>query len=140
VGPDVTGGPYVNGTAYNIPAAVAWQNLPVDSSYQKSYSITSSSWSGGTETLTVSGLPNTTHLMGGFQITGVAACNSPAGAEFLMTGSTSTTIKYAVASNPGSCAGGTFKFPDVRQFDERVYQADSGGDPNPPTGLSVSVQ
>jgi hypothetical protein len=140
VGPDVTGGPYVNGTAYDIPAAAAWQNLPVDTSYQKSYSITSSSWSGGTETLTVSGLPNTTHLLGGFQITGVAACNSPAGAEFLMTGSTSTTIKYAVASNPGSCAGGTFKFPDVRQFDERVYQADSGGDPNPPTGLSVSVQ
>jgi hypothetical protein len=51
-------------------------------------------------------------------------CNSPADGEFEMTGSTATTISYALAVNPGSCAGGTVKFPDVRQFDERVYQAD----------------
>jgi hypothetical protein len=141
-GPDITGGPYVNGTAYDIPAAVAWKNLPIDSSWQNSYNITGSSWSGGTETLTVSGLPNTTHLLGGFQITGVSACNSPAGGEFLMTGSSSTTISYALASNPGSCAGGTMKFPDVRQFDERVYENDPGGGnpPNPPTGLTAVVQ
>ena len=36
--------------------------------------------------------PTTTHLNGGFQITGVAACNSPEGGEFKMTGSTATTI------------------------------------------------
>jgi len=147
----VTGGPYVSGTAYDIPAQVAWKNLPIDSTYQNSYSITSSSWASGTETLTVSGLPNTTHLMGGFQITGVAGCNSAAGSEFLMTGSTSTTISYALASNPGTCAGGTFKFPDVRQFDERVYAPDGGvggppppppppTKPNPPTNLAATVQ
>ena len=128
IGPDVTGGPYVNGTAYDVPAAIAFKNLPIDTSYQNSYSITGSSWSGGTETLTVSGLPTgSSHIIGGFQITGVSACDSPAGGEFQMTSSTSTTISYALASNPGSCSGGTMKFPDVREFDEQVYQSDGSG-------------
>ena len=140
-GPDVSGGPYVNGTAYDIPSAIAFKNLPIDSSYQNSYGITGSSWSGGTETLTISGFPTTSHIIGGFQITGVSACNSAAGAEFVMTGSTLTTVSYALASNPGSCAGGTMKFPDVRQFDERVYENDtSGNNPPPaPTGLQATV-
>jgi hypothetical protein len=82
--------------------------------------------------------------MGGFQITGTSACNSPAGGEFLMTSSTTATISYALASDPGSCAGGTFKFPDIRQFDERVYQADSSpgsaGTINPPSSLTATPQ
>jgi len=132
----------VNGTAYDIPASIAFKNLPIDPNYQKSYSITASIWAGGIETLTVSGLPNTTHLLGPFQLSG--ACSSGTG-EFYITVSTSTTISYALASNPGSCAGATFKFPDVRQFDERVYEADGisvGGPPppNPPTNLAVTVQ
>lgn len=141
-GPEVSGGPYVNGHAYDIPAAVAFQSLPIDTSLQNSYSITSSSWSNGTETLTVSNLPSLLHLMGGFQVTGVAGCNSPAGGEFVMTSSSTATVSYALASNPGNCAGGTMKFPDVRQFDERVYQADSGGSTsvNPPTSLNAIVQ
>ena len=142
-GPDVTGGPHVNGTAYDIPAAIAFQNLPIDTSYQQSFGITGSNWSSGTETLTVSGLPGgSVHIMGGFQITGSSACNSPAGGEFVMTASTSTTISYALASNPGTCSGGTLKFPDVRQFDERVYQNDPSGDPPPqaPSGLQAVVQ
>jgi len=149
-GPDVSSGPYVNGNAYDIPASIAYQYLPVDGTFQNSYTIASSSWSGGSETLTISSstpLPNTDHLMGGFQITGVPACNSPTGAEFLMTGSavpsggSGGTISYALATNPGSCAGGTVEWPDVRQFDERVYQTDPGGDPpNPPTGLTAVVQ
>jgi len=57
IGPDVTGGSYVNGAAYDIPAAIAFQNLPIDSNYQNSYSISSSSWSNGTETLTVGDFP-----------------------------------------------------------------------------------
>lgn len=134
-GPDVTGGPYVNGHAYDIPAATAYKNLPIDTSYQNSYSITGSSWSGGTETLTVSGLPTGSHTMGGFQITGNANCNSPANSEFLMTGSSTTQIQYALGSNPGSCVGGTVKWPDVRQFDARVYQqAQSGSSP----GINIS--
>jgi hypothetical protein len=125
VGPDVTGGPYVNGTAYDVPAAIAFKNLPIDSAYQKSYAITSSSWANGEETLTVVGLPaGSVHIMGGFQVTGASPCNSPAAGEFQMTGSTATTISYAAASNPGNCASGTVKFPDVRQFDERVYMSD----------------
>jgi chitodextrinase len=142
-GPEVTGGSYVNGHAYDIPAAIAWKNLPIDTGYQNSYSIIGSSWSNGIETLTVSGLPNVTHLMGGFQITGAPACNSPTGGEFLMTGSTVTTISYALASNPGSCSGGTFKFPNIRMFDEAVYQADLSGSlpdttpPAAPTGVSI---
>jgi len=139
-GPDQSGGSYVNGHGYDVPAAIAWKNLPVDTNYQKSYTIASSSWSGGTETLTFSSsvLPNTTHLMGPFQLSGVnSACTSGAtfnsNNEILMTGSTSTTITYALASNPGVQCTGTFKFPDVRQFDERVYEADPSTTPLPPT-------
>jgi len=146
IGPDVTGGPYTAGTgsAYDLPAAVAQSNLPIDTTYQSSYAISSFSWSGGTETLTFAGgvLPsNITHLLGGFQISGATgSCNSSAGTEFLMTGSTSTTVTYATA-NPGSCSGGSMLFPDVRQFDERVYQDDgsSVNQPNPPTGLAAIV-
>jgi hypothetical protein len=129
----------VNGHSYDIPAAVAFNNLPVDTSYQNSYSITASSWSGGTETLTVSGLPNPLHLMGPFQVAGT--CGSGTG-EFYMTASTSTTISYSLASNPGNCAGGTFKFPDVRRFDEAVYGNDPSGNgpPQPPQGLQTVVK
>ncbi len=152
VGPDVSGGPYVNGYAFAIPAAVAWQNLPVDTTYQNSYAIASSSWSGGTETLTFNSsvLPNVTHLMGAFQLSGVnSACMTGAtfgaSSEVLMTGSGSTTVQYALPSNPGTSCTGTMKFPDVRQFDERVYQNDPGsggsGDPvNPPTGVGATTK
>ena len=33
IGPDVTGGQNASGHAYNIPAYLAWSNLPVDSNY-----------------------------------------------------------------------------------------------------------
>ncbi len=145
IGPDVTGGPYSGGHAYDIPAALAWENLPVDPTYQSSYSITGSSWSGGTETLTISNPPNLEHLMGAFQLSGVSsACTAGAtfnaNNELLMTGSSATSISYALVSNPGSCSSGTFKFPDVREFNEAVYENDpasGGGDTTPPT-ISVS--
>jgi hypothetical protein len=149
VGPDVTGGPYANGYAYDIPAAVAWKTLPVDSSYQVSYSVTGSTWSGGTETLTVSGFPTTHATMGGFQLSGANAACYPSGGvsytgrsdnELLMTRASSTTIAYALASNPGVSCTGTAKWPDIRQFDERVYQSDPGGTPPAaPTGLAAQV-
>lgn len=132
VGPDVTGGPYVNGAAYDAPAAVAYKYLPIDTTYQSSYTITGSSWAGSVETLTV-GLPVSNHTMGGFQMSGVNAACIPSGINFsnvygnnevFMTSSTSTTITYALASNPGVSCTGTMKWPDVRQFDERVYQND----------------
>jgi hypothetical protein len=129
-GPEIVSGPYVNGYAYDNPAAIAWEYLPIDTTYQNSYAITASSWAGGTETLTISSLPNTTHLMGPFQFSGVAGgCSTGAtfggNSEILMTGSSSTTVTYALASNPGSNAcTGTMLFPDVRQFDERVFESD----------------
>lgn len=141
-GPDLSGGSYVNGHAYDIPAEVAWKNLPIDSSFQTSYSITGSSWSGGIETLTISGLPNPTHLMGGFQLSGVSSACNPTSGELLMTGSSTATISYALTSNPGVSCTGTFKFPDIRQFDERVYQQDAGqvsSQPGTPSGLVGSV-
>jgi len=132
-GPELTSGPYVNGYAYDNPASIAWQYLPIDATFQNSYTISSSSWSGGTETLTFSSsvLPNTTHLMGPFQFSGVnSACSTGAtfggNAEILMTNSSSTTVQYTLPSNPGVSCTGTMKFPDVRQFDELVYEADTG--------------
>lgn len=149
IGPDVTGGPYGGGHAYDIPAKLAWTNLPVDTSHQSSYAVTGSTWSGGTEKLTISGYPSVEHLMGAFQLSGVSpACTLGASFnsnnEILITNSTSTTVSYALAANPGVSCTGTFLFPDVRQFDERVYQTDSGtgsGAPvAPPTGVSASAQ
>jgi len=142
IGPDVTSGPYVNGYAYDIPAQIAWKNLPVDPTYQHSYTITGSSWSGGTETLTISGLPSSNqHVMGGFQLSGVNSACNPNGGELLMIGSTTTTISYALTSNPGASCTGAMLFPDVRQFDEGVYQNDPSGQNGPPapTGLQATV-
>jgi hypothetical protein len=86
------------------------------------------------------------HIQGGFQLSGVNSACMPSGLppnnEILMTGSSTTTISYALTSNPGVSCTGTLLFPDIRQFDERVYQSDSGGNlpPTPPTALSATVQ
>jgi len=153
-GPDQTGGPYVDGYAYDVPASLAYAYLPIDTSKQNSLSITGSSWSAGTETLTVSfsSIDNgsNNHIMGGFQLNGVNSACIPSGIDFsnlygnneiLMTGSSTTTVAYALTSNPGASCTGTLLWPDVRQFDERVYQDDptNGNQPNPPTGLSAIV-
>jgi len=137
VGPDVTGGSVIGGynyegLAYDVPAALAWKNLPIDTAYQSSYSITGSSYSSGTETLTVSGLPATPK--GEFQISGTSGCIG----TFVMNDSSSTTVSYEAASNPGSCVGGTFLFPDVRKFNESVYENDpaSSATPSPPTNVN----
>jgi hypothetical protein len=130
----VRNGQYLNGRAYNIPSAVAFYSLPIDTSYQQSFSITGSSWSNGVMTLTVSGLPSgSAHIMGPFQISG-GACSTGNGEAYITNSNASAgTVQYALVSNPGSCAGGSFKFPIIRQFDERVYQTDSGGVSPSPT-------
>jgi len=141
-GPDVTGGgPVIGNTtdiyaghAYDIPAALAWKTLPIDTSYQASYSITGSSWSSGKETLTISGgFPGGFTPKGEFQVTGTCA------GTFVMNGSSNTTVSYALSSNPGSCSGGSLKYPDVRQFNEKVYENDTSVGPAPPTGLQAVV-
>jgi hypothetical protein len=94
------------------------------------------------------------HIMGGFQLPGVnPACfpsGLPANDEILMTGSSyvnASTIKvvYSLASNPGVSCTGTMKFPNIRQFDQRVYQNDpsgspSSGSPSAPTNLTTTVR
>ncbi|MGA3343786.1 MAG: chitobiase/beta-hexosaminidase C-terminal domain-containing protein [Terracidiphilus sp.] len=45
-----------------------------------------------------------------------------------MMDSSSTTVSYALASNPGVNCTGTMLFPDIRQFDEGMYQNDLMGD------------
>ncbi len=148
-GPDVlASGGAPNNYANDIPAAVAWKNLPIDTTLQSSYTVSSSSWSSGTETLTVATMP-ITYPNGGFQLTGAAGACSPTNGvsytgrsdgEILITGSTTTTIEYALPTNPGTSCTGTLKWPDVRQFDERVYGLDSGGAaPNPPTNLTATA-
>ena len=146
-GPDVSGGNYVNGHAYDNPAHLAWRTLPIDTAHQTSFAITGSSYSSGTETLTVSGLPSGTYVMGPFQINGgncaTSGAGTPTGAEVSITNASSTTVSYALASNPGTCTG-TMLWPDVRQFDERVYQSDPNPNgttsPAPPQGLAGSAQ
>jgi hypothetical protein len=149
-GPDVLA---ANGAPANyandIPSAVAWKNLPTDTTFQVSYAVSASSWSGGTETLTVATMP-ITYPNGGFQLTGApAACSPTSGVsytgrsdgEIIITGSTTTTVQYALASNPGVSCTGTVKWPDVRQFDERVYMNDPASTSvAPPTGLAITVQ
>ena len=133
----------MSGHANDLPASIAFAKLPIDTTYQNSYAITASSWSAGTETLTVTGLTSgSSHIIGPFQVSG-GACSTGAG-EAYMTSSNSTggTISYALASNPGSCTGGTFKFPDIRAFNEAVYQSDSAQTTglNPPGVMTAVVQ
>jgi hypothetical protein len=135
--------------ANDVPAAVAWKNLPIDTAFQSSYAVTASSWSSGTETLTVKALP-VAYPEGGFQLTGApAGCSPSSGVSFtgrsdgeiIITGSSSTTVSYALASNPGAACTGTMKWPDIRQFDERVYQTDPPtGGPTAPTSLAATVR
>jgi hypothetical protein len=166
-GPEETGGPYVNGYAYDTPAAIAYRYLPIDSALQNSFTITASTWSNSPSACAiVSGGPTTgtapceiltvsmssinngsaQHIIGGFQLSGVnSACippDLPPNNEILMTSSNTTQIAYALPTNPGVSCTGTLKFPDIRQFDERVYMNDPGGDSsvNPPTGLNAIVQ
>ena len=103
-GPDVSGGPYANGYAYANPALLAWNTLPIDTTLQNSYNITGSSWSGGTETLTVSGLPSGNQVFGPLQISGGSCATSRAGtstgAEVQMTASTSIDCKIRTGFQP----------------------------------------
>jgi len=162
-GPEQSAGPYVDGHAYDNAAVIAYKYLPIDTSLQNSFTITASTWSNSPSTCAiVSGGPSSgtapceiltvslssinngsaEHIMGGFQLSGVNSACIPSGLppnnEILMTGSNTTEIAYSLATNPGVSCTGTMLFPDVRQFDESVYQSD-GDPPAPPTGLTAVV-
>src|SRR5262249_16019908 len=80
--------------------------------------------------------------MGGFQMVGAPAACNPSGGKLIMTGSTVNTISHALQSNPNTSCTGTLKWPDIRQFDEAVYEADSsrGAPPSSITAFSASPQ
>ncbi len=152
IGPDVTGGSIYGdyrfaggyaGHANNIPAYIAWSTLPIDTNYQHSTAITASSWSGGVETLTFSNAAfGGDAPIGEFQI----SSGNCAGTFMVTNVPSTTTLQYAVASNPGSCTSENLLWPDVRQFGSTVYQNDSSGSgsgsnpPAAPTSLSAIVQ
>jgi hypothetical protein len=121
IGPDVTGGDLTAGFGYSIPAQKAWKTLPIDATFQTAYAITASSWAGGVETLTITGLPSA-GLVGEFQIS-----SGPCAGTFQVTGyagSPSTKVTYALAGNPGACGSVNVLWPDVRTFNETVYSLD----------------
>jgi hypothetical protein len=109
-------------------------------------------------TVALSGINNgsANHIIGGFRLSGVSSACQPASGisytgradgEIVMISSNTAKIAYSLGSSSpdngssNQCTG-TMLWPDVRQFDERVYQDDSGGStsPFPPTGLSAAVQ
>jgi hypothetical protein len=114
IGPDVTGGNIagVGGHANNIPAELCYANAPVDTTYQHSYSVTTAKWSSGTATVSA----NVGSVVEGeVTVSGV----SPSGynGTFQVTASTSSTVSYALASNPGTfTSGGSVLYPNIRLF------------------------
>jgi hypothetical protein len=153
IGPDVSAGEGVNvtvdsltGHAYPIPAEIAYNDLPIDTSYEKTVSVSAASWSAGVATITLSSVPPLAnqgeyhYLAGRFVLSGV----SPSGYNGTYNVSSSNcsatcTVTYALTSNPGTySSGGSFVFPTIPQFNETVYQSDSGtpqaGTPVPTPG------
>lgn len=146
VHPESTGGQFVSGHADRIPALIAFMSLPVNPSLQNSYTITSSSWAGGVETLNFSGgtpYNSIAGFMGAFSFSGVnASCSvgaALANGSILMTGSSPNSVTYVLPSNPGVQCTGTMKWPDVLQFDERVYQNDPSGPTILPTSFAWTL-
>jgi hypothetical protein len=62
--------------------------------------------------------------------TGAGAGTSTGAEVYITTTNSTTSVSYPLASNPGSCSGGAMLFPDVRQFDEHVYELDSASSTN----------
>lgn len=154
-GPDVTGGGIVIGNtsdlyaghANDIPAAIAWKYLPIDTAFQSSCAITSTSWSAGVETLNYSSsCTGSFSAKGPFQVSGANfTCPTFGQAqECQMTASTTTSVSFALASDPGTCSSscGNFLYPDVRTFTETVYQNDPApsGQPSAPQFLMATIE
>jgi hypothetical protein len=138
-GPDVTGGNIagVGGHANSLPAALCYTNAPVDTSYQQSYSVTGATWASGTVKLAV-GVGSISE--GEITVSGV----NPAGynGTFQITASTSSSVSYSLASNPGAyVSGGMLQYPNIRLFSAaNCYgQSTSTTKPQPPTAVSGIV-
>lgn len=144
-GPDVTGGNGFGGFANDIPAAVAWKNLPVDPAYQNSYTVTAATWTSGKVTLTVTGFGTFggSGVLGGnageFTLTGMNPSGYNCNQCQLVTG-LNGQVSYALAVNPGTyISGGTFQFPNIRVWNETVFQTDSSTNPVVPITAPAPV-
>lgn len=137
IGPDVTGGTApdgVGGYSYSIPAQLCFINTPIDSAYQQTFVVSGASWSSGTATLTIG-----TNALAAYNTIVVSGIN-PSGynGTYEVTGQTSTTISYAVSSNPGSySSGGTLTYPNILLFNA-AYCYLTYGSPAPPTNLMAA--
>jgi hypothetical protein len=141
IGPDMTGGTAPDGAgghSYSIPAQLCYNNTSVDSSYQNTYAVNGASWSNGTVTLTT-----TTNTLAQYDTIHVSGVN-PSGYNgvFQATAATSTSVSYAVTSNPGSyVSGGTVTSPNILLFNAaNCYPNDFGGGPDPPPNLTSTAQ
>ena len=141
IGPDVSGGdiPNAGGHANHIPAELCYVNSPVDQNYQNSYSVISASWSSGTETLTFAGGTFSSSLLPQGEIRISGANPGALNGTYQITGSTTATVKFAIASNPGSFVSGAMLYPNVRLFNANNCYGGSTP-PVPPTQLTAVVQ
>jgi hypothetical protein len=139
MGPDVTGGniPNTAGHANYTPAALCYQNSPVDTSYQSDIAITGASWTSGVAKITA-----TTSTWPEAYVTFAGINPSGYNGTYLLTamspnGST-ITMSYALASNPGTyVSGGDLVYPFIKMFSASACYGGSVSTaaPNAPTGL-----
>jgi hypothetical protein len=142
IGPDVSGGniPNVGGYANNIPAELCYANSPVDANYQTSYAVTSASWSSGTERLTFASSTFSSSLLPQGEIRISGANPSGLNGTFQITASTTNSVSFALASNPGSFESGAMLYPNVRLFNaSNCYPTSASSTPPPPSGLTAVV-
>lgn len=153
IGPDVTGGnvPNYGGHAYYIPAAIAFQNLPIDPNHSVTNSVTGATCatSSGTSTvtLTIGSQAASLDLSTIIVVTGMSPSgyNTPPGNLTQISATTGTTVSYAVPSCPGPfVSGGAAVAPTVFSFNASNFYGPPGsstaGGPPPPTGLTGTVQ
>ncbi len=148
IGPDVSGGNItgVGGHASKNAAELVFENAPVDTSMQHSYSFVSASWSGGTETLVFAGAPwnaaatcTTYTSLLCLPAGEVRIASGPLAGTYQVTGATANTVSFSLPSNPGSVSSGTLLYPNVRLFTALAYGNATSGPPPPPTNLKVTV-
>ena len=110
-GPDVTGGVGPGGYAVDMPAMVAWKNLPYDTNYGTTKTINSASYNSGTKTETVGiSVAWIAEPKGMFNLTS-SGCDG----TYQATASTTTSLSFASASDPGCSGSGTLKGPMIRK-------------------------
>jgi hypothetical protein len=148
IGPDVTASGTLDATcsgslnacdgvghySYQIPAQICYNNTQVDPAYQQTFTVSAASWSSGTATLTIG--TNSLATPQTITVSGI----SPSGYNgiYQITSSNSTSVSYALPTNPGIySSGGTVTWPNIRLFNAANCYTNAYGTPNPPTNLNA---